>query len=604
MTSPGIWYKRYKIIEEFEAACDSNDLDQVKLLEIPDDYTLNHAFETVCKKGNLDIAKYLYEQGAEIKSNKGYEYDGIDGNIYDTIVIASKSGHLNIIQWLYELGITDKNDRAFQYACLYGHFHIAQWLYSMGANITDKYNIAFTDACRAGHLHIAEWLYSLGVTDKDNIAFIETCGTKHLHIAKWLYQLGSSDKNSAFIWACYKGQKHVAQWLYDLGVDISAENNHAFRHVCECDNIDIAKWLYGLGVDISDKFAFIGACSCSCIDIVKWLIDIHFKSAKFIYFRCYEYFKLEIKELLIDYNLVHPRQLNERDLEHYLARTNRIVPADFDHPNTHKRGQRTKPAPKYFFLNLIYNFKMRQAFFKYYESDFKCVCMSGDLEQVKTYKIPDFNTLNSAFISVCMEGYLDIAKYLFENGADISCNFYSAFINTCRDGHLDVAQWMHGLGIKDNIVYVYAFVNACQNGRLHVAKWLCELQPHDINFAFIEACYEGHLNVAQWLYESGADISAKNNNAFLDACNATRIDIVKWLIDIHYKLSGFIHFKNYHNFKLEIKELLIEANLVHPSQLNTADLEHYLARTKGLVPSDFDHPNTHKRGQRTKPAPK
>ena len=205
-------------------------------------------------------------------------------------------------------------------------------------------------------------------------------------------------------------------------------------------------------------------------------------------------------------------------------------------------------------------------------SEFMCACYANDLEKVKKLKyMCDENQLNDAFIEVCREGYLDIAKCLYHPSYDINW----AFLYACQNGHLHVAKWLYKFGI--NIAYID-------------------------NYVIIAACENGYLNMSKWLYSLGFIIP--DQNEFIVVCYFGRIDIVKWLIDIHYKSSGFIHFKSYSNFKLEIKELLIGANLVHPRQLNTADLEHYLTYTDGLVPADFDHPNTRKRGQHTKPAPK
>ena len=174
---------------------------------------------------------------------------------------------------------------------------------------------------------------------------------------------------------------------------------------------------------------------------------------------------------------------------------------------------------------------------------FENACMTNNLSLLKTLKLSNYDRqrINHMFTCVCEKGYLEIAEYLFDNGADISCN--------------------------DNEPFLYA-------------------------------CAKGHLHIAQWLHKLGVDISHTDNLEV--ACESGNIYLVKWLIEIYFKNLSFIHFSFYPIYKLEIKELLIEANLVHPRKLNERDLEHYLARTNGLVPADFDYPNT--QGQRTKSA--
>ena len=212
---------------------------------------------------------------------------------------------------------------------------------------------------------------------------------------------------------------------------------------------------------------------------------------------------------------------------------------------------------------------------------FLIACYSNNIEEVKTLELPDFKFLNNVLIDMCGVGLLNIAKYIYN--------------------HEDRKDY------DDEITYDDAVIESCKNGQLHILQWLLDIPltyTHSFTRAFTTTCEYGHLHIAQLLYNQDEDIIRFAPDAFIEACKNGHLNIAKWLIDNHYKSSGFIHFKSYSNFKVEIKELLIGANLVHPRQLNTADLEHYLTYTDGLVPADFNHPNTRKRGQHTKPAPK
>ncbi len=178
-------------------------------------------------------------------------------------------------------------------------------------------------------------------------------------------------------------------------------------------------------------------------------------------------------------------------------------------------------------------------------------------------------------------------------------------------GLLNMAKYIYNhedrKDYDDEITYDDAVIESCKNGHLHILQWLLDIPltyTHSFRRAFTTACEHGHLHIAKLLYDADEDIIRFTPDAFIEACQNGYLNIAKWLIDMHYKSSGFIQFDNYSHFQLEIKELLIEANLVHPRQLNKDDLEHYLECTDGLVPADFNHPNTRKRGQRTKPAPK
>ena len=300
------------MLQEFRDAYLTNDLDLVKSLVQPELSVLNELFREVCQNGHLDMAKYLYANGANI---------------------------------------SDRNNFAFIAACAFGHADIAQWLYSISANndaLTNAVIDAFIHACYRGQFHIVKWLHGLGatITAKENFAFVLACSNGHWEIAKYLYNWGaniSDQDNNAIQNACINGHFEIMKWLHRLGVN--ARDKKVFLLACsEGGHLHIAQWLHMIGTDISDPEAFIDACVYDRIDIVKWLIDIHYKSSDFIQFDDYYDFKSEIKDLLIDNNLVHPRQLEGDDLTYYLVRTENLVPADFDYPGTTKRGQHTKSA--------------------------------------------------------------------------------------------------------------------------------------------------------------------------------------------------------------------------------------------------------------------
>lgn len=59
------------------------------------------------------------------------------------------------------------------------------------------------------------------------------------------------------------------------------------------------------------------------------------------------------------------------------------------------------------------------------------------------YKLKDYE-MNSGFINSCMEGFLDISKWLIKNYPNIDVHsgdeYGNAFVWSCAGGHLETAQ--------------------------------------------------------------------------------------------------------------------------------------------------------------------
>jgi hypothetical protein len=308
-------------------------------------------FIYVCTCGNLDFAKWLFNR---IKLSQ------IDIN--STFYSVCRTSNLNVIQWLAPMYKCESNDGLIR-ACETGYLNVVTWiLHNMKLNQLDI-NDAFLVACIYGHLEIAQLLYPL--SDDVNFAFINACENGKLNIAKWLLSMDPKliieridhsndiyenvvflEKSCVLCSVCDNGHLDMAKWLFET---FQLYCTNAFT--CSYRDLDIIKWMLSIcsEIDIYAKNNLLikRACFYNGIDTVKWLVENYYQSYPYIKFDNYSEYAFEIKDILIEYNLIDPSTLTEPDLDYYLQKTNGVVPPDFvnQYNNPVKiRGQHTKPA--------------------------------------------------------------------------------------------------------------------------------------------------------------------------------------------------------------------------------------------------------------------
>ena len=186
---------RYIMMKFLDLRTIKNLLLIVKEMNVLDNYSKDlilaaaRGFEWNCKKGNLDVAMWLYARRSS---------SNISFNLEKAFEVACGNDHLTVAKWLYSIGgvnIHADNEYAFRWACRSGHIDVAQWLYCIsGVNIHADNEYAFRCACRSGHIDVAQWLYSIGgvnIHADNEHAFVSSSKNGHLVIAQWLFSLGN-----------------------------------------------------------------------------------------------------------------------------------------------------------------------------------------------------------------------------------------------------------------------------------------------------------------------------------------------------------------------------------------------------------------------------
>jgi hypothetical protein len=155
---------------KFINACDSGDIETFKSLDyskIDIHFCDELAFLSVCRRGRLDIARFLLT----LEPEQGQ----INIHIHDEWAFryACYDGHLNTVQFLLDLeethgsiNIHAGNEWAFKYACYDGHLNVVQFLLTLEEthgriNIHNGDEDALRYACQNDHLGVVKFLLSL-----------------------------------------------------------------------------------------------------------------------------------------------------------------------------------------------------------------------------------------------------------------------------------------------------------------------------------------------------------------------------------------------------------------------------------------------------------
>ncbi len=206
---------------------------------------IQELFERTCKKGHFEVAKYIYENTADIE---------LESDLFN---ICCDKGFLNIAQWLYSIksDIYDKSDTyPFAFSCSNGHLDVAKWLYSIHPDIDifdDEYDtVHFVIECE--QIAIFDWLFSIKRNDiiesrKDICTLAARIGkTAILQHFYSVYPDITKIFRKIFIEACNRGKINVILWIYSIQphFDISKYQTAAFNYVCENKYMDIVEWFH------------------------------------------------------------------------------------------------------------------------------------------------------------------------------------------------------------------------------------------------------------------------------------------------------------------------------------------------------------------------
>lgn len=224
---------------------------------------LNLIIQNLCKKGKLDIIKYLLSFD---------KYKNIFTQYIFSFEFACLSGNIELVKYLLRLDIININtlseniDGSFHRACESGNIELVKFLLELFTSIDISYNeeMPFQDACRSGNIEMVKYLLEIK-PDIDIFAY----------------------KNEAIKTACYCGSIEITKYLLEL-TQIKDKNNSEFNFnikkllICTAQscNLELFKFLlsneFNNNIDLSfnNETLLIIACNSRNNALVKYLIEI------------------------------------------------------------------------------------------------------------------------------------------------------------------------------------------------------------------------------------------------------------------------------------------------------------------------------------------
>lgn len=136
----------------------------------------------------------------------------------------------------------------------------------------------------------------------------------------------------------------------------------------------------------------------------------------------------------------------------------------------------------------------------------------------------------------CAGGFLDVAKILLSNGANVNLGQSTPLMEASQEGHLELVQYLiqHSADVNQT-------TPAGETGMLREIFIFWLFQKWEIlNLALAYACESGHSEVAEILLNSGAHIDQAENEGrtpLMKAARAGHLCTVRYLISKGLKLK-------------------------------------------------------------------
>jgi len=405
---------------------------QQALAQHPDPATvINAALGAACAANHLEIAQFLYQQGADI-------------HYYQDVILrtAAEKNKSRVIEWVLSCGVSDEAKRdALRDAMDRSNLNAIKTLAAAGATLGNSRNTLLIRACHQNRWQILQALHHHGIAfdDLHRQMLAIACGANHVDTLKWLFQSGANinpDNQEPILEACKYGRLFAIKWLVFHGVDIRANGDQCLRTALQYQKHAVARWLCFRGAPINGRIYFDchgteyeprGACLDYPDDssqLVDWLIANGLAGAK------NPLIKTDLENACCFGNLERVEWL----LEHGAKLSSLLRPAMFSYVcNT---GDQTTAK---WLLSRGAVPDLKDAF-----------CQAAGKGRMSTMdwltsKYPEYDVpVNAILVRICDRStfHAPIADWLVDHGADVAHNDYQILVTACQDRKDQVLDWL------------------------------------------------------------------------------------------------------------------------------------------------------------------
>ena len=464
-----------KFMLEFAVKC--NKFDIVKfLIKKGEDIHLkyNNALRTSLINKNLEIAKYLIDNGANVNDIQEDAQDG-EEHFY-SYMIDEEIGLMNI--------------------------DIVKFLFKNGANIS---GYSMLQAIDNNNLEMVKLLFKNGANINNSDSNIDSdkevyINTKNYVYINWDTIRLNSNISLPLIEASDKRYIEIVDFFIDNGLNEISINFHLLNHYIINDNLEKVKYFIDNNINFELSNLFGRAVTNKSIKIIIYLLQSNL----------FDNLKNLIRGFIRDLRLLHNLDI--------IKIIYNISPEFFFEEYDKKKFQ---PIYSYSYKNKEIDIDILNFFVSKFDIDIDSVenyshslieiaSENGDFEMVKylaTYKYANVNNISRALINASDFDNIEIANYLYENGANIFSKRYHRMNIAIKNNDLDEIKILSHkdsnlLKFNNNTGYK-TFNNllckAAKNNCIDIIKFLITL-PNllfiSYNTACLEALKNNHLKTA------------------------------------------------------------------------------------------------------------